>query len=75
MRRSLSILIALVLMVAACGDGDGGIVGSDDPETEAAVQSLRVRLQDSTPSTDDPLSMDDTQALCAAEGLVEALGG
>ena len=66
MKRIIPALVALAMLVAACGDDDSG---GDD----ALVADLRQQILEGTPDDADiPLS--DEDAACFASGLIDSFG-
>ena len=76
-KRILVSIVALVLIVAACGDDDAGqsAPGGDLTDTEKALAAVIVEgmVDDTEGDSEDPFS-DPVAATCFAEGLVADLG-
>lgn len=71
MNRMIPALLALLLVLAACGDDDGGDAspGADDD----LVSGLTEQILSDTDTDDFPLT--NAQAGCFAEGLIGEFGG
>ncbi len=68
MKRTMAVLLALMLALVACGDDDSG--GGGD---EALMGDLAEQIKSG--QTGDQLGFTDEDAVCFASGLIDALGG
>lgn len=76
MRRVITILFSLSLIIAACGDDDSSGNGGGSDSRDEIVAGLRSAITESQgpASEEDPFAIDDAEALCFASELVDDLG-
>jgi hypothetical protein len=72
MRRSLTIVVAVLLLGACSGDDDDSAAQGDDGDADEYVEATAAALRDDTEDLDFDLDRD--QATCFATGLVDVVG-
>jgi len=73
MTRMAAILLALALVVVACGDDDSGAVSQAGGDNSELISNLTQKIVADSPNDSD-FQFDDAQAACFVKGLVDNLG-
>ena len=73
MRQVMAILLALTLVLAACGGDDSGATSDTEGANGELISNLAAQINSG--QTSSQLGLTDDDAVCFAGGLIDALGG